>query len=428
MTIHLHLKKDLSLESLPQGGAALQSPKIRCEWKHPAAKQILDRLAKGASEDSLSDEYLDKGADITFIFFLLQQLKDRSLLSYTLVHEEKPLLTLIPEPQFQFKESGDPTSYFLSRFAFLRSIGETLFLESPLSLARIQIQDPLALSLLHTLSTPSSDLMRAFATFLKRASFLSDVDPSLESWEFHDLLFHTRSRKGRHSYPYGGTFRFWPKAPPSPALRPPPPSLIALYRPDEDESPSLFQVLEKRRSLREPTTTPLSSQQLGAFLYHSARVQKVIQGKRYDQTLRPSPGGGACHELELYLLLHQCEGFARGLYRYHPDSHSLAFCQEWNGDLQELFQSTAEDPPQVLILIAARFHRVNWKYESIAYATILKNAGALIQTMYLVATALELAPCAIGGGNSDLFSKAAHLNYFEETTVAEFTLRTSASK
>jgi SagB-type dehydrogenase family enzyme len=57
-----------------------------------------------------------------------------------------------------------------------------------------------------------------------------------------------------------------------------------------------------------------------------------------------------------------------------------------------------------------------------AYSVILKNVGALYQTMYLVATAMDLAPCALGGGDSDLFARAAGLEYTVETSVGEFLL------
>ena len=39
-----------------------------------------------------------------------------------------------------------------------------------------------------------------------------------------------------------------------------------------------------------------------------------------------------------------------------------------------------------------------------------------------VATAMELAPCGLGGGNSDLFAKAAGCNYHAESSVGEFAL------
>jgi hypothetical protein len=40
----------------------------------------------------------------------------------------------------------------------------------------------------------------------------------------------------------------------------------------------------------------------------------------------------------------------------------------------------------------------------------------------LVATAMQLAPSAIGGGNSEQFCKVAALNEHEESSVGEFSL------
>jgi SagB-type dehydrogenase family enzyme len=57
-----------------------------------------------------------------------------------------------------------------------------------------------------------------------------------------------------------------------------------------------------------------------------------------------------------------------------------------------------------------------------AYALILKHVGVLYQTMYLAATAMSLAPCGIGCGDSDLFARAAGTDYYAETSVGEFLL------
>jgi SagB-type dehydrogenase family enzyme len=81
-----------------------------------------------------------------------------------------------------------------------------------------------------------------------------------------------------------------------------------------------------------------------------------------------------------------------------------------------------EDAVQVLLILATRFARVAWKYESIAYALTLKHVGVVYQTMYLAATAMGLAPCAIGGGDADLFARAAGIDYCTETSVGEFLL------
>ena len=76
----------------------------------------------------------------------------------------------------------------------------------------------------------------------------------------------------------------------------------------------------------------------------------------------------------------------------------------------------------MLLILAARFSRLAWKYESIAYALTLKHVGVVFQTMYLAATAMDLAARAIGGGDADLFSRAAGTDYRAETSVGEFLL------
>jgi oxazoline/thiazoline dehydrogenase len=91
--------------------------------------------------------------------------------------------------------------------------------------------------------------------------------------------------------------------------------------------------------------------------------------------------------------------------------------------IQDVWNSSARlDIPQVLLIITARFGRIFWKYHGIGYGLILKDMGILYQLFYLVATAMNLAPCAIGAGNSEHFGKIANLNKYEESSVGEFML------
>ena len=78
--------------------------------------------------------------------------------------------------------------------------------------------------------------------------------------------------------------------------------------------------------------------------------------------------------------------------------------------------------PQIVLAIAARFARVMWKYRSISYGVILRNAGALYQTLYLAATELGLSPCGIGAGDSATFARATGLDPVVEGTVGDFIL------
>jgi SagB-type dehydrogenase family enzyme len=189
-------------------------------------------------------------------------------------------------------------------------------------------------------------------------------------------------------------------------------------------------VLEGRSSVRAYDARPITVQQLGELLYRAARIRHLIdadpqRGLLYPASNRPYPGGGACYELELYPVVNQCEGLASGVYHYDPLAHMLRRVRDRDervealiGDVAWVFGGACE--PQVLIGVTARFQRVSWKYEGIAYALILKDVGVLYQTLYLVATAMGLAPSAVDGANADLLSRAIETDYLVESAVGEF--------
>lgn len=443
--ILLQLKSDLSLESSLKEGISLKGPTISLLWKTPQnfLEKALKQLFLGATEEEILSSIEEQ--DWISWYFILEKLKKRNLLHYRLQIKEKTLFILRPHGPIAEFMPFSKKAISLSRFAYLRNHEGEIIAETPFSASRITVSHPDGLALFHALAQPKNleELAAALPqipqqslekaiSLLDAASFFEKEEPALRTWEFHDLLFHTRSRSGRTQGKVGATFRFLGKYPPLPALSANQTAdRIPLFRPNIEaclaNDPSFSTVLENRRSYREQGKEPLTLEQLGEFLHRSARIREFATSSHYEATRRPCPGGGACHELEIYPLIYRVTGISRGLYFYHPDTHSLSLRTEWNDLLQALLEKTLyatgkTELPQVLLAISARFGRVTWKYESLAYALILKDAGALIQTFYLVATAMGLAPCAIGSGDSDLFAKAAKNTYYEETTVAEFIL------
>jgi SagB-type dehydrogenase family enzyme len=385
----------------------------------------------------------------------LASLGRHAMLRYHLTLDGQPFVTLRPlSPSYRHDDhrATPDHTYTLSRFAYCRTDGGGWLLECPRGHAAIQLHAPAAQRLLHELARPSTAATLAdasgldaegtlqFLNLLANAEALAPADPgqpcpetddpTLAAWEFHDLLYHSRSRLGRHDNPYGGTYPFKDRFPFLPVVKPEASTeRIPLYRPDlerlQREDLPFTQVLEARSSLRDPGDPPLSVEQLGEFLYRSARIKKMVEVA--GVSFRPSPGGGALHELEIYPLVRICTGLEPGLYHYNPLEHALYRLTEAtlavNG-LVEMARITSDyiKPPQVVLVLAARFQRLQLKYRSVAYAVTLKNVGALYQTMYLVATAMGLAPCGLGGGHSDLFAQATGLDYFAETSVGEFLL------
>lgn len=461
----LALRNEVTLEDAPDDQVALAAPWTRLTLDNPtpgliAAMEML--AAGGASEDALADRVLeaDGSGGLALLYYYLQRCLRARFLRYAVVAAGQPLVSVVPMvPGFTLAAPRiDPDEPFqLSRFAYLRREGSDLLLESPLSTARTILAGPTAAALVsmlarprtaHELSTDADGLTPEATAALLRllvsagvvgaaGTLAEDADPTLAQWEFHDLLFHARSRRGRHDYPFGGTFRFLDRLPPPPALKPRmSDAVVPLYRPDLDrlavEDPSLTRVMEARESVRRFGDPPINVRQLGEFLFRVGRVRQIVEadparGIRYATSSRPYPSGGATYDLELYVTVNACVDLAPGFYHYDPGEHQLCQLADRNAQVEALLRdaqgaAALTDELQVLLTLASRFQRLSWKYEGMAYATTLKNVGVLYQTMYLVATAMGLAPCALGGGDADLFAAAAGTDYYAESSVGEFLL------
>jgi SagB-type dehydrogenase family enzyme len=431
----------------------------------PGLRNALQRLAtSGASKDDLGDELLrsEGMTAVARLFYYLKMFDDMGCLVYSLYSDRELLLSL--EPLFPgyapvAEEVPEGQTVVLSRFAYCRRVESSLAVECPLSPVRVRLYGTAGAALVVRLATPASSAeiaaklpevnprtTQAALAFLLAAEVISKVDggdaaedgdEALMQWEFHDLLFHARSRHGRHDSGNGATYRFLGRLPPAPPVKPAMSrDSIPLHRPDLDElrlsDVPFTQVLETRASIRDHPGRVITATQLGDFLFRAARVRGITEAGRgnkrpYSVTSRPYPGGGAAYELEIYPIVRACEGLEPGLYHYEPVKHALSKLSEPNRSTAALLRGAAgaagrQGEPQILLGITARFKRLMWKYETIAYAVILKDVGVLYQTMYLVATAMGLAPCGLGSGDSDLLAKAAGVRYLEESAVGEFML------
>ncbi len=318
-------------------------------------------------------------------------------------------------------------------------------LSKPQSIKRLRRQD----------GFPGSELLAVLADchILFKVDVADDNDglrpaeggDDLVLWDFHDLLFHARSTEGRHANPTGGAYPYAGLIAPLPAVRPRWPGKKIDLRafstaPTEATSP-VAKLLRERHSTRDfDGEQPITLAELSRFLDGAARVQSNWTttldlgggGPTLAYTSRPYPSGGSSYELELYLAVDKCEGLARGFYHYDPAEHALMPIatrpQEFEALLKGAEQAMgAAAVPQILITIAARFGRISWKYSSIAYGLILKDVGVLLQTLYLMATDLELGGCAIGTTNIDLFEKMTGIEFHVEGAVGQFALGRGAN-
>jgi SagB-type dehydrogenase family enzyme len=434
-----------------------------------------DSIALGKFGGTVADRLSELRAGLPFASFaesrrkadkeielFVRRLGARNLLEYVLDASRKGGELTVIEPLVSdywphVAQLHDSDVLVLSRFAYMRRRDHQLVLESPRAGALFRIADPTVVASLALLSTPQQvKLLRRLDHFksaellglLLESEILFKADPKgghdlrhaegdadLTLWDFHDLLFHTRSTRGRHTDPIGGTYPHVGAIPPLPAERPawrgkaidlPTPT------PGPDNAFGAAQLFQERHSVRSfDQNKPITLAELAHFLADTARTLKAVPGETEiddgGHLVRPYPSAGASYELELYLAIERCDGIARGFYHYDASSHGLLAIEVAQKDFDALFMDAQQamgvrDRPQILITIAARFGRVSWKYSSIAYALILKNAGVLTQSFYLAAAAMGLGGCAIGITDIALYGRMTGLDPHVEGPVGQFVL------
>ena len=396
------------------------------------------RLGAGASLVALRDCVAAAAGARRAVAYLdlLQEWCRYRLIEFPLVDTDGEKAVLVPQWSDYVPALASqvpPAGRRLHRFASLRDDGGAWLLESPLCGVRLRLPS------LAALKEPL--VRRALAA----GGFLQGEGPpqtrerrdALAQWEFHDLLFHIRHRGGWHRDPVGAAFPFVRRIDPTPAERPAwSGDAIDLPPAAADAEESFARLLERRRSERRyDETRPISLGDLGALLDRCARIRSIesrvaIAGTTSvspEAVRRPYPSAGASYELEIYPIVDRCDGLDSGAYHYDAGRHRLVRIAvrtpEVEGMLADAKRKTGGlADPQILLAIAARFGRVMWKYRSISYGLILRNTGALYQTLYLAAADLGLSPCAVGSGDSALFARLTGLDPVVEGTVGEFIL------
>ncbi len=421
--------------------------------------RVLHSIEDGETSQYELADYFQKSSDVdenTESSQWLTVLAAHGLLCQQLVEDGAPIATLVGRSnQFRIPEEWPdlPERLIMSPYSFLRYRDANTVLSSPIAHAELRLHDPKVADLLARLADASyvsvleedvswwtKETLEGLLGLLLEFGFAhetsidgEDCQNDLQAhWEFHDLLFHTQSRLGRHSEPYGGTFRT--NVPKEDAVKPTSGPVVMLPRPDmrtviQDDRP-FAEVLESRHSVRNfSQENPITVRQLGEFLYRTARVRGSQRIGELTVTDRPYPTGGALHSLEIYPAVRRCGGIDEGLYHYCPENHWMSLVDGPSSRFQALIEgasvtANAKDI-QILLIISSRFQRVYYKYSSMAYALILKEVGVLMQTMYLNATAMGLGCCALGGGDADLFAVVNGTNYLKETSVGEFLIGTA---
>jgi SagB-type dehydrogenase family enzyme len=474
------LREDVNVELDSDDGPV----RLRGRWgdvtiyqPSPLAREALSRMRLGpiSLENAISgpeaappdsDAVAAQGQELRGVFEQLQPLIIRSLR----LDSGQPLLSVVPltiRSRFHPLPLAAGIPIRLSTFAELRTDGNAYCIESPLALHRILLHRAEAMMLIASLASPitpaalatsvplTGQLTAAALDYLAAAGmvvqarspsgslpvFAEDTDPALVGWSPIDMMFHTRSTLGRHDHNFGITYPTGETVPAEPVVKPQANQYIELHRPRWEDlcesDPPLTAAIEGRRSMRRHGVRPITVTDLGDLMYRTARVRSLITseadgqrvsadpGAGYELSDRPYPSGGACYEIEFYITVGNCDGLAPGVYHYDPLGHRLEPLGEDRRAVDELLScagvaAAMDRPPPVLISMTVRFRRLSWKYEGLAYRMVLMHVGVLIQSLYLVCTAMRLAPCALGLVSIEAAARAFGTDWRVEPCVGQF--------
>jgi SagB-type dehydrogenase family enzyme len=468
------LRSDARLISRPDGVIVLQQDRFEAEIAKSSAgcRAMLLRLAEQWTGDAEIYRVIAAAEGERGIMqgqLLLRRLVMHSWLRRRLTAGDRPLLDIAPvalgaDALPHAIRHTPQTGYRLSRFV-TASVDETgLVARTPLSTVSVAFPDSRLAGLLVPAATggctcaelaglagldqPAAgavldELLTARILVSPAECQAETSEPPKAVWATDELSLHARARTGRHALPTGGTCRFRGQFPAEPLRRTAPdgaspgsarrdlevPDLGRISRAE----PSLTEVITRRRSIRShDEASPITDGQLAEFLYrvqHTSQVRQLDDGQEVGA--RPYPAGGQLCELEVYPLISECAGLESGLYHYDSIGHRLTRLAALHPAAHRMLthaQAAAmmAGPPQVLLVITARVQRLLWKYEGMGYVLALKNSGVLTGLMYLVATAMGLAPCALGSGDSAAFALLSGLDPLIEPSIADFALGTRA--
>jgi SagB-type dehydrogenase family enzyme len=467
------LRPDATLVSQDDGSIVLQQSRFEARIASPTVgrRAMLLRLAGQWADDADLGRVIAATEGERGIMrgqLLLRRLEVHSWLSRRLQVGDRPLLDVIPvalgsgsAPQ-RIRHAAD-VRYTLSRFATIAA-DAGLVAQAPFSPVSVAIRDARVTGMLAPAATSGctvTELARLGGIDLHAAAAVLDVlltarilvsaaerraetsEPPKAVWSSHELALHHRARSGWHALPNGGTFRFLGTFPSEPIARETaepsgPSAAYDLPVPDLGQiskcEPSFTEVVTTRQSIRRyDDANPITVSQLAEFLYrvqHTSALRDTDDGQGVGQ--RPYPAGGQLCELEIYPLVSRCAGLDAGLYRYDSIAHRLVRLAPLHDAAERMLRYAGDTamlaaPPQVLLVITARAQRVLWKYEGMGYELALKNSGVLTGLMYLVATAMGLAPCALGSGDSAAFALLSGIDPLVEPYIADFAIGSKAA-
>ncbi|MBS3679844.1 SagB/ThcOx family dehydrogenase [Ornithinibacillus massiliensis] len=184
---------------------------------------------------------------------------------------------------------------------------------------------------------------------------------------------------------------------------------------------NLFTCIKDRKSIRNfDDNRTVTLDQLSIFLQYSYGITH----READRSFRATPSAGAKYPNELYVLVNNVKDIEKGIYHYSPYAHSLSlikngsyiqkFIDEFHHDqyLKEIVGSS-----KFTLIITGIFDRTTHKYMERGYRFCLFEAGHIAQNSMLIANAMSMGSCGLGGFFDDNINSILEINGVDENAL-----------
>lgn len=199
------------------------------------------------------------------------------------------------------------------------------------------------------------------------------------------------------------------------------PRFPTITLPDTTYESDLFTCLRKRETRRDFSGASLSPEEYSALLQYGTGIVPGAERSPDGRFRRAHPSAGIRFPIETYaVVFHGDEQIPSGLYHYDIRHHRLVSLWDQQlsaADAPSFMRAPWIDNAAVMLVHTAVFWRTQFKYGERGYRYALIEAGHISQNMHLVAEALGIKCCALGGTNDTEIEKLLDIDGNTESIV-----------
>lgn len=186
----------------------------------------------------------------------------------------------------------------------------------------------------------------------------------------------------------------------------------------------LCEAIEQRSSVRAYRNAAIPRLSLARLLFHGNGVRSVPVTGGYRNFRRNTPSAGNLGSVDLYPVVLHVQGVARGAYHYQPVEHSLSEIAGADGlaQLGSVLLQPEFGAAGVVIAVGSSLARVRAKYGIRGYRYACIDAGHVAQNLCLMAAALGLGACVVGGFDDDALNDLLALDGLDEAALCLVTI------